>query len=838
MMDNPGFFKIRTSQDITLYTPEEFLKSLENNFLNFKSQPFINGTRFKEMIQCFLPSNDIFSQKLDVKDTRTGLDIKHCLTGPSSEIVFTNQKVDEQTKKEVLSSFFEKVIYRLQHLNTEYLEMCNWLAEREDIIIQVLKAIESCDKSKEVASVLSADEAEDMITQVSIEIERFVSEIKENFEWQPAVSKFLATLKKVIRNEIKETDRLVFDANIDAWIKQLDETYAFRDLLTEEFSSSLHRVSELPVTNRVEILLDAIPIKWCSLIQSSSSKFNFQPVIQLITNLQIQINKNEVDEVKQNRVDQTVISVDNVPCFYCPFWPKIAKEWHERDRHWPDNQQIRNIVKTGCHIVSKSNLNFLDDYSWRWSFSIAETKLAQLRNPIQKYCYFLFKSFFYKYLKFKMNDRSLASYIAKTCMLFVCESHSEEWWGESTNTLKMTRFVIELFEFLAKALKKRYLPNYFIKESNILFSYPENLLARALVVVEEIIHFPKKYLKLEDLVIGKINTFYSDAWTNAAGMKKLKYDSRSIRFDLIKETIGLYAVAAIGYAIYLRSNLKIECCRIKEHIAFTERVASFQEESVKFLVEAGKDVRQLQSFLDSNLKMVLELKTKLNLKYEKALTILKNIVKIFKYGCHICDVCSSDISCGSTFYHCIYDCDYDECFSCFMKRNSNTVLTEIQATSKTQCNEENTKSNESETLLIHEHQLIEMNTCSQNCFSVPSLESFNDLELITIAQPYFEKATVALQKIGSANTKNIQRNLDDPGTIMTNIINEVFEEKYGAQKTEEAVKGIIYHLFIQVNQDKGKMEGIHFQFKQSKNIVLRKSFVSLNQLVSSITKIV
>ena len=234
-------------------------------------------------------------------------------------------------------------------------------------------------------------------------------------------------------------------------------------------------------------------------------------------------------------------------------------------------------------------------------------------------------------------------------------------------------------------------------------------------------------------MIEKINTFYYDAWTNAAGME----DSHSIRFDLIKETIGLYAEAAIGYAIYLRWNLKIECCRIKYDLDFHEPVVRFQEDSVRFLVERGKDVSSLQNSLDSNLKIVTELKMKLKIEYEKALTILKNIAKILKYGCHICDVCSSDIFCGSTFYHCIYDCDYNECFSCFMKRKSNTVLTGTQAKSKTQCNEENTKSNESETLLIHEHQLVEMHTCSQNCFSVLSLERFTERELETIAQRYF-----------------------------------------------------------------------------------------------------
>ena len=75
-----------------------------------------------------------------------------------------------------------------------------------------------------------------------------------------------------------------------------------------------------------------------------------------------------------------------------------------------------------------------------------------------------------------------------------------------------------------------------------------------------------------------------------------------------------------------------------------------------------------------------------------------------------------------------------------------------------------------------------------------SLERFTERELETIAQRYFEKATFALQKVGPGNIKNVQRNLDDPGTIMTNIINEVFEGKYGVKKTEETVKGIFLPL--------------------------------------------
>ena len=115
-----------------LYVPKEVLKPHETNVSSNIKQPHINGTMFKKMIQSFQPSNNLYSQKYaserfvkDVTNTLTELNIKQCLTGPSSEIVFRNEIVDETSKKEMLLSFFEKLICYLEDLNTENLRMSN-----------------------------------------------------------------------------------------------------------------------------------------------------------------------------------------------------------------------------------------------------------------------------------------------------------------------------------------------------------------------------------------------------------------------------------------------------------------------------------------------------------------------------------------------------------------------------------------------------------------------------------------------------------------------------------------------------------------------------------------
>ena len=783
-----------------LYTPKEVLKSQETNFSSSMKHPHLNGTMFKKMIQRFQPSNNLYSQKYaseryvrDVTNTLTKLNIKQYLTGPSSEIVFRNEIVDETTKKEMLLSFFEKLICYLQDLNTNNLKMSNWLAEQESILIQVMKVFEN--EIQSTVPILSKDETKDMIFQVSIEMKKYASKNKEKSEWNERVSKLFKELKKMLNsNKVDKINSLIED-NID----KLDTCSLLLGKVTpDQISSKLHEITKSPLNDQVNILSHMLPVRWHSFFKAANNNVDFQETIDAIIDVKAQMIKNYTNKQVRNNFNKNIISIDNVPCFYCPFWPNIAIEWYERDRLWPSKKEIQKIVKNGCHVVAKSNTVNSDEYNWRWSFSLAERKLALIRNPTQKYCYFLFKCFFYKYIKFYMDDRMLPSYIAKTCMLFVCERHSEEWWGDLSDSSKMATCILELLEFLKTALKKRHLPNYFIRNMNLFLDYPEKLLERVFVVTESMIKFPYEYLTLEVFPMKKINLLFSYINIDAIDIEREQRDLHSLHFQLIKETIESHRKVIINLAMFLRYHVGIGCSLLQQELVqFEPRIKQLQE-MVKVFTQAGANVSAVQNTLDNFLKTTSELKEKLKEELEKALLILKLTSKMLKCSCHICDICSFDVVCGSTYYHCVEDCDYDECLSCFTESKSVLISTKRQDILETESNKYNGASGRPEAFSAHSHQLVETNTCSKHCYSRLPIERFTEPLFINklqqVSSIYLNKLKDARENLGSLNVGNTKKNIDDPGKIMLKLLNDVFQEKYGTRETENTKKGIYFHF--------------------------------------------
>ena len=783
-----------------LYVPKEVLKPQETNVSSNIKQPHINGTMFKKMIQSFQPSNNLYSQKYaserfvkDVTNTLTELNIKQCLTGPSSEIVFRNEIVDETSKKEMLLSFFEKLICYLEDLNTENLRMSNSLAEHESILIQVIKVFEN--EIKRTVPILSKDETENIISQVSTEMKKYASKNKQKCEWNEMISKFLKELKKMLNINKGDKINMLIEDNID----KLDSgNLLLGKSIPDQISSELHEITESPLNDQVSILSRMLPVRWHLFFKAANNNVNFQETIDAINALKVQKTENYANKLVINNFNKNVISVDNVPCFYCPFWPSIATEWYERDRLWPSKKEIQKIVKNGCHVVAKSNTINSGEYNWRWSFSLAERKLAQIRNPTQKYCYFLFKCLFYKYIKFYMDDRMLPSYIAKACMLFVCESHNEEWWGDLGDSSKMSTCVLELLEFLKTALKKRHLPNYFIRNINLFLDYPEKLLEKAFVVTESMTKFPHEHLTLEALPMQKINLLFSDINIDAVDIEREQRDVHSLRFQLIKETIESQRKFVINLAMFLRYSVGIECSLLQKRLTTFEPVLKTLEKTVEVFTQAGANVSIVQNTLDNTQKNTSELKEKLKKELEKALLILKLTSKMLKCSCHICDVCSRDVVCGSTYYHCVDSCDYDECLSCFTEMKSVLVSTESQDILETESNKHNASSGKSEASSAHSHQLMEMTTCSKHCFARLPVERFTEPlftdKLKYISNLYFNKLKDIGGSLGSLNVGNIQKNIDDPGKVMLKLLNDVFQEKYGTRGTENTKKGIYFHF--------------------------------------------
>ncbi|XP_047131461.1 uncharacterized protein LOC124810514 isoform X1 [Hydra vulgaris] len=174
----------------------------------------------------------------------------------------------------------------------------------------------------------------------------------------------------------------------------------------------------------------------------------------------------------KNDFVSTEILIDNVPCFYAPFWPDAASFWVNRNRFWPDSQLVGSIYKNGFHIVPKSLPDGDERLEWQLSFSAAESVLSLHRSEKQNYIYFLFKSLFYKYVKTYSHEKSLPTYICKTVMMWACEQQPQSWW-EQVSPENGVLFLIRKF---VNGIKKKVIKHYFIEGLNLLEHFPSFIL--------------------------------------------------------------------------------------------------------------------------------------------------------------------------------------------------------------------------------------------------------------------------------------------------------------------------------------------------------------------------
>jgi len=148
------------------------------------------------------------------------------------------------------------------------------------------------------------------------------------------------------------------------------------------------------------------------------------------------------------------ISMDVVPCLKLTFWPSVAAEWKTRDHLWPHQSVIDGIIGKGVHLVTKEFCH--KDVDWRLSFSVAEMDLATRWSPVQHFVYFVFKLLFYKFIKplsvdvaaphvsLQVNKKYLASYTAKTVMMWTSESFDQSWWTENNAAECLTVLLLAL----------------------------------------------------------------------------------------------------------------------------------------------------------------------------------------------------------------------------------------------------------------------------------------------------------------------------------------------------------------------------------------------------------
>jgi len=197
-------------------------------------------------------------------------------------------------------------------------------------------------------------------------------------------------------------------------------------------------------------------------------------------------------------------------------WPRVAAEWTTRDRLWPHQSVIDGIVGKGAHLVAKEFCH--EDIDWRLSFSVAEINLATRWSPAQHFVYFVFKSLFYKFVKplsvdlvdpfapaSSSNKKHLASYTAKTVMMWTSESVDRSRWTEDDDGECLTVLLLAL----QSAFECRTLQHYFVPSVNLLQGVPDVLASRVVDTIEFILAHPAAVVGQLESLFENIDLFFN-----------------------------------------------------------------------------------------------------------------------------------------------------------------------------------------------------------------------------------------------------------------------------------------------------------------------------------------
>ena len=185
--------------------------------------------------------------------------------------------------------------------------------------------------------------------------------------------------------------------------------------------------------------------------------------------------------------------VDIVPAFKAPGWPIVAQEWIRRERKWPSQEVIDQILQEGFHLVVKAPKNGSNlECDFRISFANAEFLLSRELNEVQRECYRCLKKFHRAYLSTK--PKSLVSFHLKNLFLKTVEETGAEMWTQS----KRVECMMKLFRNLLEALRKRDLRHFFVRSYNLFsIDYIEdlNILDPLVGICEKINENPMQFVR-------------------------------------------------------------------------------------------------------------------------------------------------------------------------------------------------------------------------------------------------------------------------------------------------------------------------------------------------------
>ena len=239
----------------------------------------------------------------------------------------------------------------------------------------------------------------------------------------------------------------------------------------------------------------------------------------------------------------------------CNSWPQQAREWvtRQRDSNWPTKNQIKDIESSGYFLVPVSSHHSkpLSDYEWRLSFSKAELVLIKDFPENVKLGYALLKTLI-KYEMKKCKLTVFASYHLKTCLL---------WFVERFGLKKFQQWSVEnimhnLLDFFIKFYSENCLPNYFVRNNNMLDHKKQSEIQQCVSVfmtleknaLRLILYYIDTHLKLPvEFDATFIEYFYSN---------NIKRIARLIKYNFLVMQL-LHELKTVVYPPYTHTNTQL-----------------------------------------------------------------------------------------------------------------------------------------------------------------------------------------------------------------------------------------------------------------------------------------
>ncbi|KAK3102642.1 hypothetical protein FSP39_012830 [Pinctada imbricata] len=226
--------------------------------------------------------------------------------------------------------------------------------------------------------------------------------------------------------------------------------------------------------------------------------------------------------------------------FKCLEWPATATEWLTRKRphKWPSETQVKTMKENGYCILKGSHTSQSDIESqleWRFVFSHAEKYLFEkCLSLAQMHGYCIFKSLLDYQLR--LCDYKLKTIHIKSIFFFACEEISEAMWQDSVGSC-----VMFMTSKLLCGLQSKFIPNYFIKENNMVDHYDPGALTDILIRIEPIRIFPVETL-----------TFLAERYgiSEPAMTNKVMQDAKVYMTDndLNRSIVQTFIPAKLGFA--------------------------------------------------------------------------------------------------------------------------------------------------------------------------------------------------------------------------------------------------------------------------------------------------